>query len=112
MQRVWGRGETYTEENKGPVTAFGVSFCNKRENVDINRDVFCVVNRVGNSRVFANLHSHTTFANTNEFPTRFTTQKDVTTNIYVFSLVTDQYTKCCNRVFDLLKMCIMMPETC
>jgi len=30
------------QENKGPVTAFGVSFCNKRENVHISRDVFFV----------------------------------------------------------------------
>ena len=29
-------------QNKGPVTAFGVLFCNKRENVDISRDVFFV----------------------------------------------------------------------
>jgi hypothetical protein len=29
-------------ENKDPVTAFGVSFCNKRENADISRDVFFV----------------------------------------------------------------------
>ena len=26
----------------GPVTAFGVLFCNKQENVDISRDVFFV----------------------------------------------------------------------
>ena len=30
------------QENKGPVTAFGVLFCNKRENVDISCDVFFV----------------------------------------------------------------------
>ena len=29
-------------ENKDPVTAFGVSFCNERENADISRDVFFV----------------------------------------------------------------------
>ena len=34
---------------------FGVLFCNKRENADISRDVFCVVNLVGNSCVFANV---------------------------------------------------------
>jgi len=33
-------------------------------------------------------------------------------NIYVFPPVTDQYTKCSNRAFVLLKMGIKMPETC
>jgi hypothetical protein len=32
----------HLQENKGPVTAFGVSFCNKREHADISRDVFFV----------------------------------------------------------------------
>ena len=33
-------------------------------------------------------------------------------NIYIFPLVTVQCTKCSNRVFVLLKMGMMMPETC
>ena len=39
-------------------------------------------------------------------------KKDVTANIYVFPLVTEQYAICSNTVFVLLKMGIMMPETC
>jgi hypothetical protein len=38
-------------------------------------------------------------------------KKDVMANIYVFPFVTEQYTKCSNRAFVLLKMGIMMPET-
>jgi hypothetical protein len=38
----FGHHYVHLQENKGPVTAFGVSFCNKRENVDISRDVFFV----------------------------------------------------------------------
>ena len=33
-------------------------------------------------------------------------------NIYVFPLVTEQHTKCSNRAVVLLKMGIMMSETC
>ena len=55
---------------------------------------------------------YATFAYTHGVPTRFTTQKDVTANIYVFPLVKEQYTKCSNVFFVLLKMGIMMPETC
>jgi hypothetical protein len=55
------------------------------------------------------------FSYTQEVPARFTThyptKKDVTANIYVFPLVTEQYTKCSNGFFVLLKMGIMMPET-
>jgi hypothetical protein len=29
-------------QNKEPITAFSVLFCNKRENADISRDVFFV----------------------------------------------------------------------
>ena len=61
-------------------------------------------------------HLHTTFAYTHEVQTRFTAtlphKKDITANMYVFPLVTEQYTKCSNRTFVLLKMGIMMPETC
>jgi len=32
----------HLQENKRPVTAFGLLFCNKRENVDISREVFFV----------------------------------------------------------------------
>ena len=32
----------HLQENKGPVTAFGVLFCNKRENVDISHDVLII----------------------------------------------------------------------
>ena len=39
-------------------------------------------------------------------------KKDVTDNIYVFPLVTEQYTKCSNGFFVLLKMGKMMLETC
>jgi len=40
VSTCFGRHYAHLQENKGPVTAFGVSFCNKRENVDISRDVF------------------------------------------------------------------------
>jgi hypothetical protein len=38
----FGHHYAHLQEIKGPVTAFGVLFCNKRENVDISRDVFFV----------------------------------------------------------------------
>ena len=37
-----GHHYAHLQENKGPVIAFGVLFCNKRENVDISREVFFV----------------------------------------------------------------------
>ena len=67
---------------------FGVLFCNKRENVNISREVLFVI-------CYTLPH-----------------KKDVTTNIYAFPFVTEQYTRCSNRAFVLLKMGIMMPETC
>jgi len=61
-------------------------------------------------------HLHTTFAYTHEVPTKCTThyptKKDVTAKIYVFQLVTERYTKFSSGFFVLLKMGIMMPETC
>ena len=81
VSTCFGHHYAHLQENKGTVTAFGVLFCNKRENVDISRDFF-------------------------------TTKKDVTANIYAFQLVTEQHTKCSNSAFVLLKMGIMMPETC
>ena len=48
VSTCFGHHYAHLQENKGPVTAFGMSFCNKRENADISRDVFfCVVNLVG-----------------------------------------------------------------
>jgi len=38
----FGHHYAHLQENKGPVTAFGVMFCNKRENVDISCHVFFV----------------------------------------------------------------------
>ena len=71
----------------------------------------CVVNLVGVSCVYANVVC--------KWVCRYNTpiytlphKKDFTANIYVFALVTEQYTKCSNTVFVLLKMGIMMPETC
>jgi hypothetical protein len=56
VSTCFGHHYTHLQENKGPVTAFGVSFCKKRENEGISREVFfCVVNLVGNSSVFANV---------------------------------------------------------
>ena len=52
VSTCFGHHYAHLQENKGPVTAFVVSFCNKRENVDIRREVFfCVVNLVGEIRV-------------------------------------------------------------
>jgi len=38
----FGHHYSHLQEIKGPITSFGVSFCNKRENVDISREVFFV----------------------------------------------------------------------
>ena len=38
----FGHHYAHLQVNKEPVTGFGVLFCNKRENVDISRDVFFV----------------------------------------------------------------------
>ena len=42
VSKCFGHHYAHLQENKGPVTAFGVLFCNKQENVDISRDVFLV----------------------------------------------------------------------
>ena len=48
VSTCFGHHYVHLQENKGPVTAFGVLFCNKRENVHISREViFFVVNLVG-----------------------------------------------------------------
>ena len=132
VSTCFGHHYVHLQENKGRVTAFGVMFCNKRGNVDISRDVFlcskpiwefvCVCEFTHDiytrhlhttfTHDIYTRHLHTTFANTHEFPTRFTTQKDITANIYVSPLVTEQHTKCSNRAFVLMKTGIMMPETC
>jgi hypothetical protein len=42
VSTCFGHHYAYLQENKGLVTAFGVLFFNKRENVDISRDAFFV----------------------------------------------------------------------
>jgi len=42
ISKCFGHHYAHLQENKEPVTAFGVLFCNKRENLDISRDVFFV----------------------------------------------------------------------
>ena len=42
VSTCFGHHYAYLQDNKGRITAFGVSFCNKRGNVDIRRDVFFV----------------------------------------------------------------------
>ena len=42
VSTCFGHHYAHLQENKGPVTAFGVLFCNKRENVYIRRDDFFV----------------------------------------------------------------------
>ena len=42
VSTCFGHHYAHIQENKGAVTAFGVLFCNKRENVDISREVFFV----------------------------------------------------------------------
>ena len=60
--------------------------------------------------MYANVaHLHTHMGN---FELGLLHKKDFTANIYVSALVTEQHTKCSNRAFVLLKMGIMMPETC
>jgi hypothetical protein len=36
----FGHHYAHLQDTKGPITAFGVLFCNKRENIDISREVF------------------------------------------------------------------------
>ena len=52
VSTCFGHHYAHLQENKGPVNAFGVLFCNKRENIGISCEVFfvvqCVVNLVGN----------------------------------------------------------------
>jgi len=59
VSTCFGHHYDHLQENQDRITAFGVLFCNKRENVDIKRDVFfvgyCVVNLVGTSCVYANV---------------------------------------------------------
>jgi len=42
VSTCFGHHYAQLQENKGPVTAFGVPFCNKWENVVISREVFFV----------------------------------------------------------------------
>jgi len=42
VSTCFGHHYAHPQKIKGPVTAFGVLFCNKRENVDISREVFFV----------------------------------------------------------------------
>ena len=38
VSTCFGHHYAHIQENKGPVTAFGVLFCNKRENIDISHE--------------------------------------------------------------------------
>jgi hypothetical protein len=42
ISTCFGDHYAHLQENKDPITASGVLFCNKGENVDISRDVFFV----------------------------------------------------------------------
>jgi hypothetical protein len=42
VSTCFGHHYAHLQENKDRVTVFGVLLCNKRENVDISRDVFFV----------------------------------------------------------------------
>jgi len=42
VSTCFGHHYAHLQENKEPVTAFGVLFCDEWENVDISRDVFFV----------------------------------------------------------------------
>jgi len=42
VSTCFGHHYAHLQENKDHVTAFGVLFCNKRENVGVSRDVFFV----------------------------------------------------------------------
>jgi len=42
ISTCFGHHYAHLQENKDPVTAFGVLFCDERENVDISCDVFFV----------------------------------------------------------------------
>jgi hypothetical protein len=43
VSTCFGHHYAQLQDNKGPVTAFGMLFCNKRENVDISRDIIFVL---------------------------------------------------------------------
>jgi hypothetical protein len=97
ISTCFGHHYDHLHENEEPVTAFGVLFCNKREKGDISRDVFfCVA----------------VCSNPSWVTTHYPTKKYLTSNISFFPLVTEQYTKCSNGFFVLVKMDIMLPETC
>jgi len=42
VSTCFGHHYAHIQEIKGPVTAFGALFCNKQENIDINREVLFV----------------------------------------------------------------------
>jgi hypothetical protein len=42
VSTCFGHHYAHLQEDKGPITAFGVLFCNKRENVDVSREGFFV----------------------------------------------------------------------
>jgi len=86
VSTCFGHHYAHLQENKDPVTAFGVLFC------------FCwmwlvaVVGRCVVGCEQCNAAPHNRYQPHPAEP--------------------EQYTKCSNRAFVLLKMCIVMPETC
>ena len=66
VSTCFGHHYAHLQENKEPVTAFGVSFSNKRENVDISRDVFFVCVRA--NVVCTHTHTRHSHAHTKSQP--------------------------------------------
>jgi len=102
----FGHHYDHLQENKSPVTAYGVLFW------------FCsmwLVAVVG--RCVAGCDHYEGFCSTTETETEtfivITSCKTVPVNRYqTHPAEPEQHTKCSNRPFVLLKMGIMMPETC
>jgi len=88
FSRCFGHHYAHLQENKACVTVHGVLRCNKRGKVDISCNVFFV-------GYYTPPH-----------------KKDITVNIYLSPLVTAQHTTYSNTRLVLLKMGIIMPETC
>jgi len=114
VSTCFGHHYAHLQESKGPVTAFGVLFCNKRENCE-KTPAPDTPDRNMRGRYQSNA---TTPIYTCHSQTHTNSQlgllhrKDITANIYVFPLVTEQHTKCSNKAFVLMEMGMMMPEKC
>ena len=72
VSTCFGHHYAHHQENKGPATAFGVSLCNKRENLHTSKHPLPMQETGKHTRQIPvkrhDTHLHITFANTHEFP--------------------------------------------